>query len=210
MSKKRHYMTIFEFDSYIIEKCACKKPCSNIALFYPNYVAKFSDFYNSNITVIEHKDLSNTLRNNMLAKTIECNKIPDDIMSNIPISKFDYIIFNRIIEHIPYDEVDYLIYCLYQMLRKDGEIIVTYPDMIEVTNKIKECLERRSFTEFKFYNIEMFNEGSFNDLHKLFTTPDSILYYFTEEGLFTHKYTSSLFSIGTNRKIYRYSVFKRK
>jgi hypothetical protein len=225
-----YYPDVKSLDKYLVDNYGAKN--GEILIFYPGYVVNY------NADVVEWSDGPNhcvsslnstldsdngykilkedvTLRScscqqHKQSKTIYSNVvIPYDITKKIH-KKYDTIVLTRIIEHIPLKDYLYLFYQLSEICNADGYLIITYPDMNSIIDVLNNTNIKNDYLKYFLYNIELFNEGEYHDLHKTFTNKHVIEQMGTYENLFQLVTTTHLFSISNDRKVYRTSVFTRK
>ncbi len=97
----------------------------------------------------------------------------------------DNFIMVRVFEHLPIRIVDWYLYNIYTAMKSGGTLVITVPDM----NKSLELLNK-SYKEKNHFSImrntfEIYNEGdSVRDIHKIWTTEESLKYHLELEGHF--------------------------
>ena len=105
---------------------------------------------------------------------------------------FDAVIMSRVLEHFPIRQIDWYLYQIYTIMKKDGILVCTVPDMKataeNLTNEFHPDKSVRS--NLNLYNIqrlhfELFSDGpNVWDRHSIWTDINSIRYYLTMEKLF--------------------------
>ena len=103
---------------------------------------------------------------------------------------FDVCIALRILEHIPLRQLDYLVYCLANVMKSGGILHVVVPDMSKCVKQLIDELKADVVDWFNVLrlNIEIFSEGDHvYDRHATFTCEELIRYVLTKEGLFVIK-----------------------
>jgi len=229
--EKTYYPDAKSLDKHLVSNYGAKD--GETLVFYPGYVVDYNadavewadgpNHHNDDINSFSDSDDDECriLKENVTSKSCSCQQhkhskiiysdvvIPYDIAEKIH-KKYDTIVLTRIIEHIPLKDYLYLFYQLSEICNMNGHLIITYPDMNSVVDVLNNTDVRTDHLKYILYNIELFNEGEYHDLHKTFTNKHVIEQMGTCENLFQLVTTSSLFAISNDRKVYRTSVFIRK
>jgi predicted SAM-dependent methyltransferase len=120
---------------------------------------------------------------------IDLNNWLVDYISNND-TRFDLVIASRVLEHLPMRNIDYYLYNIYNIMKKDGLLIVTVPDMQLIFERLREEYqkERPNWFLINRLNFELFGEGEHQwDFHKTFTTEISMENILEREKLFEVK-----------------------
>jgi hypothetical protein len=228
--KETYYPDVKSLDEYLINSYGTKN--GKTLIFYPGYTVDYNadvvewsggpNHCNSNANLsLDSGNNCKILKESVTLKSCSCQQdkqtrtiysdviIPYDITKKI-YKKYDTVVLTRIIEHIPLKEYLYLFYQLSEICNINGYLIITYPDMNSIIDVLNNTNIKTDYLKYFLYNIEMFNEGEYHDLHKTFTNKHVIEQMGTYENLFQLVTTSHLFSISNDRKVYRTSIFIRK
>jgi predicted SAM-dependent methyltransferase len=101
--------------------------------------------------------------------------------------QFDLVIASRVLEHLPMRNIDYYLYNIYNVMKKDGLFISIIPDMNEILYLLNNEYTSPNPDWFLInrLNFELFGEGEHHwDFHKTFTTELSMRYILERERLF--------------------------
>jgi predicted SAM-dependent methyltransferase len=105
-------------------------------------------------------------------------------------TRFDLVIASRVLEHLPMRNIDYYLYNIYNVMNKDGLLIVIVPEMQLIFERLREEYqkERPNWFLINRLNFELFGEGEHHwDFHKTFTTEKSMKNILEREKLFEIK-----------------------
>jgi hypothetical protein len=96
--------------------------------------------------------------------------------------QFDLVIASRVLEHLPARNIDFYLFNIYNVMKKDGLFISIVPNMEEIV--IQLINEHNSFLTNRL-NFELFGEGEHQwDFHKTFTSISSMHKILNREKLF--------------------------
>ena len=131
--------------------------------------------------------------------------------------KFDYVICYRVLEHISFRELDFLLYLISKVCNNNAILDIIVPNHIELYKKLMyldENFERLSPLEFMRTYITLTTEiyphdGSPLDMHKSIWTPSLIRYYVELENHFQVQSIDPHFSFD-NKDIYLRCIAQRK
>jgi len=101
-----------------------------------------------------------------------------------------FCILSRVLEHVEVKKVDWFLYNLYTLLRKDAEVIITVPDCPRTAADLEKEFQTESPDLFKIYRMtfELFSEGAnVWDRHALWCSKAAVKFYLEKEGLFKFK-----------------------
>lgn len=128
-------------------------------------------------------------------------------------TKFDRVVMYRFLEHISFTDVEYFIYLISRVLKKNGLVDVIVPDYTLLAGMIlNEEYFQAVDPNFNFtsHNIllttELLNEP--NDPHASIWTPQRMKYFWELEGRFELLKQRSSFKFD-GRDVYLRSVLKR-
>lgn len=100
---------------------------------------------------------------------------------------FDLVIVSRVMEHFPIRKLDWYLFQLHSVIKKDGLLYCTVPDMPALAKLMEEefSKEQPDFFKVSIINHHMFAEGEHVfDRHALWTSEASTKYFLEAEGLF--------------------------
>jgi predicted SAM-dependent methyltransferase len=156
----------------------------NILVICPGFEVPETVYHRKDNT----KDAGFSFRKNITTNNldIDLNDWVDDHL-NSDGEQFDLVIASRVLEHLPMRNIDYYLYNLYNIMKKDALLIVTVPDMPPIIIKLMDAYEKETIDYFLInrLNFELFGEGEHHwDFHKTFTDDLSMKHILEREKLF--------------------------
>jgi len=107
------------------------------------------------------------------------------IKADYDFKQVDLVIMSRVLEHIPLRDLDYYLYSIHSIMKKDAKLICIVPDMREVTNELKNIDENFDYFKLLRLNLELFSEGNnVWDRHCTWTDIYTMKLYLEREHLF--------------------------
>lgn len=100
----------------------------------------------------------------------------------------DLVLMTRVFEHLPIRDIDYYLLRIAEVMKNEGSLVITVPDMPYCVYEIENLLKNETFDGFDFMRkcFDIFAEGTnYGDRHSIWTSAESMRYLLTREKLFS-------------------------